>query len=325
MSATDAIPAALRTIATERQGLEALEAALRQPELAGRFSAAVAAIAAATGRVIVTGMGKSGHVGRKIAATFASTGTRSHFVHPAEASHGDLGMVGQDDVILALSWSGEAKELADMIAYSRRFKVTLIAVTAGADSALGRAADIPLVLPKAREACPNGQAPTTSTIMQMAIGDALAVSLLERHGFSADDFRIFHPGGKLGAQLLKVEALMHRGEALPIAPEGTVLADAIPLMSAKGFGLLIAVDAGGRLAGIVTDGDLRRHMGPDLPARKLSDIMTRGPRTVSDQALVSEALETLNSLKITKLVVVDEERRPAGLLDIQDVLRAGVV
>jgi arabinose-5-phosphate isomerase len=317
--------AALRTVATERIGLEALEEALRGPELAGRFTAAVSAIAAARGRVIVTGMGKSGHVGRKIAATFASTGTRAHFVHPAEASHGDLGMVGQDDVILALSWSGEAKELADMIAYSRRFRVPLVAVTAGADSALGRAADIPLVLPRAKEACPNGQAPTTSTIMQMAIGDALAVALLERHGFSADDFHIFHPGGKLGAQLLKVEALMHRGEALPIAAHDAVLAEAIPLMSARGFGLLIAVDPEGRLAGIVTDGDLRRNMGPELPGRRLHEIMSRNPRTVSDQALVSEALEMLNSLKITKLVVVDSESRPAGLLDIQDVLRAGVV
>ncbi|MGL4242515.1 MAG: KpsF/GutQ family sugar-phosphate isomerase [Beijerinckiaceae bacterium] len=325
MSARDDLAAAIGTIATERRGLEALEAALAAPELAGRFAAAVAAIAAARGRVIVTGMGKSGHVGRKIAATFASTGTPAYFVHPAEASHGDLGMVGQDDVIVALSWSGEAKELADIIAYSRRVKVTLIAITAGAESALGRAADIPLVLPKAAEACPNGQAPTTSTIMQMAIGDALAVTLLERHGFSADEFRNFHPGGKLGAQLLKVEALMHRGDALPIARDDAILADAIPQMSAKGFGMLIAVDAAGRLSGIVTDGDLRRNMGPDLPGRRLADIMTRKPRTISDQALVSEALETLNSLKITKLVVLGDGGRPAGLLDIQDVLRAGVV
>jgi arabinose-5-phosphate isomerase len=273
----------------------------------------------------VTGMGKSGHVARKIAATFASTGTPAYFVHPAEASHGDLGMVGQDDVIVALSWSGEAKELADIIAYSRRFRVTLVAVTAGAESALGRAADIPLVLPRAREACPNGQAPTTSTVMQMAIGDALAVTLLERHGFSSDDFRNFHPGGKLGAQLLKVEALMHRGDDLPLAREDAVLSSVIPLMSAKGFGLLIVTDREGRLSGIVTDGDLRRHMGPDLPSRTLSAIMTANPRTIADQALVSEALEVLNSYKITKLVVCDASRRPMGLLDIQDVLRAGVV
>jgi arabinose-5-phosphate isomerase len=325
MTVSDPLAAAIRTVAAEREGLAALEAAFAGGDLGPRFAEAVAAIEKAKGRVIVTGMGKSGHVGRKIAATLASTGTPAHFVHPAEASHGDLGMVGQDDVILALSWSGEAKELADIIAYSRRFRVTLVAVTAGADSALGRAADIPLVLPRAREACPNGQAPTTSTIMQMAIGDALAVTLLERHGFSADDFRIFHPGGKLGAQLLKVEALMHRGDLLPIAAESAVVADAIAVMSQKGFGMPIVVDGDGRLAGIVTDGDLRRHLGPELPSRRLAEIMTRAPRTVSDQALVTEALETLNSLKITKLVVVDGERRPAGLLDIQDVLRAGVV
>ncbi|MGL5114891.1 MAG: KpsF/GutQ family sugar-phosphate isomerase [Beijerinckiaceae bacterium] len=319
---------ALATLRAEREGLEQLEAAMAETpaanNLAARFEQAVAAVAACRGRVVVTGMGKSGHVGRKIAATFASTGTPAHFVHPAEASHGDLGMISTDDVVLALSWSGEAKELADIIVYTRRFKVTLIAVTANSEGALGREADIPLVLPKAREACPNGQAPTTSTVMQMAIGDALAMALLERHGFSAEDFRIFHPGGKLGAQLLTVEMLMHRGEALPLSSEDSVLADAIPLMSEKGFGMLIAVDAAGALAGIVTDGDLRRHMSAALPGRRLSEIMSRTPRTVSGNALATEALETLNALKITKLVVVDEKRRPIGLLDIQDVLRQGV-
>jgi arabinose-5-phosphate isomerase len=323
-----ALATAIRTIETERTGLDELARALvasgRPTPLGENVARAVSVIAAAKGRVIVTGMGKSGHVARKIAATFASTGTPAYFVHPAEASHGDLGMVGQDDVIIALSWSGEAKELADIIAYSRRFRVTLIAVTSGADSALGRQADIPLVLPRSKEACPNGQAPTTSTIMQMAIGDALAVALLETHGFSADDFRNFHPGGKLGAQLLKVDALMHRGAALPIAPETAVLSDMIPLMSEKGFGMLIAIDAAGKLAGIVTDGDLRRKMGPDLPGRILSEIMSRTPRTISADALAGEALEALNSLKITKLVVVDADGRPAGLLDIQDVLRQGV-
>jgi arabinose-5-phosphate isomerase len=319
---------ALATLRAEREGLEILEAAMREEpadgNLAGRFEAAVAAVAACRGRVVVTGMGKSGHVGRKIAATFASTGTPAHFVHPAEASHGDLGMISAEDVVLALSWSGEARELADIIAYTRRFKVTLVAVTANLESALGRQADIPLVLPRAREACPNGQAPTTSTIMQMAIGDALAIALLERHGFSAEDFRIFHPGGKLGAQLLTVGALMHRGESLPVITEAAVLADAIPLMSGKGFGLLIAVDATGGLSGIVTDGDLRRHMSPALPGMRLSEIMSRSPRTVSADALATEALEMLNTLKITKLVVTDEERQPIGLLDIQEVLRRGV-
>jgi arabinose-5-phosphate isomerase len=325
--ATD-IAAAVRVIDTERRGLEELAAALladgKPTALGLDFARAIAAIAAAKGRIIVTGMGKSGHVARKIAATFASTGTPAYFVHPAEASHGDLGMVGQDDVIVALSWSGEAKELADIIAYSRRFKVTLIAITAGAESALGRQADIPLVLPKSKEACPNGQAPTTSTIMQMAMGDALAVTLLERHGFSADDFRIFHPGGKLGAQLLKVEALMHRGDALPVAPASAILADVIPLMSAKGFGMLIAVDGAGRLSGIVTDGDLRRKMAADLPTKRLDEIMTQAPRTIASGTLATEALEVLNRFKITKLVVVDGEGKPEGLLDIQDVLRQGV-
>jgi len=325
MTDEQAIEAALRTIRAERDGLDALAAAIEdQNGLGARFAEAAGLIGRAKGRVIVTGMGKSGHIGRKIAATFASTGTPAYFVHPAEASHGDLGMVGQDDVILALSWSGEAKELADIIAYSRRFKVALIAITARAESALGRQADIPLILPSAREACPNVQAPTTSTAMQMALGDALAVALLERHGFSADDFRIFHPGGKLGAQLLKVDALMHRGEALPIAAATATVAETVALMSAKGFGLLIAVDAAGRLSGIVSDGDLRRHMGPELPSRRLSEIMTRAPRTIRAQALATEALEVLNSFNITKLVVVDGEGRPAGLLDIQDALRQGV-
>jgi arabinose-5-phosphate isomerase len=285
----------------------------------------VALIEKARGRVIVTGMGKSGHVGRKIASTLASTGTPAHFVHPAEASHGDLGMVGQDDVILALSWSGEARELADIIAYSRRFRVPLIAITSAGESALGRQADVALVLPKATEACPNGLAPTTSTTLQIVMGDALAVALLEGKGFSADDFRVYHPGGKLGAQLTFVRAIMHKGEMLPLAPESAVLADMLPLMTAKGFGVLIAVDASGKLAGIVTDGDLRRRMAPDLPAARLSAIMTRNPRTIGEDALAAEALEVLNSRKITSLVVVSGAGAPVGLVHMQDLLRLGVV
>jgi arabinose-5-phosphate isomerase len=325
MSSSSAVAAALRTVATEREGLALLEAAFaaRAGGLADAFAAAVTAIEKATGRVIVTGMGKSGHVARKIAATLASTGTPAHFVHPAEASHGDLGMVGQDDVILALSWSGEAKELADVIAYSRRFRVPLIAVTSGPKSALGRQADVVLALPKAREACPNGLAPTTSTTLQMVIGDALAVALLEGKGFSADDFRVFHPGGKLGAQLMRVKHVMHQGEALPLVPETAVLSDVLSLMTAKGFGVLIAQDGTGKLAGIVTDGDLRRRMGPDLPASRLSSIMTRGPKTIGEDALAAEAMEALNSRKITSLVVV-ADGRPVGLVHIQDLLRLGV-
>jgi arabinose-5-phosphate isomerase len=322
------IDAALRTIETERRGLEALGqamAAKAAPDgLGPRFAEAARVLAAAKGRVIVTGMGKSGHVARKIAATFASTGTPAYFVHPAEASHGDLGMVGQDDVIIALSWSGEAKELADIIAYSRRFKVTLIAITSGADSALGRQADIPLVLPKAQEACPNGLAPTTSTTMQIVMGDALAVALLEGRGFSAEDFRVYHPGGKLGAQLTYVRTIMHPRGELPLAPIGQTLADAIPVMSARGFGTLIVEAADGSLAGIVTDGDLRRHMSPQLPSRSVESIMTANPRTIGENALAAEALEVLNSRKITTLVVVDAHKKPVGLVHIQDLLRLGV-
>ncbi len=329
MTETTSIATAIRTIETERKGLEALGNAMLsrdgQSDLGQRFAQAVAVLAAARGRVIVTGMGKSGHVARKIAATFASTGTPAYFVHPAEASHGDLGMVGQDDVIIALSWSGEAKELADIIAYSRRFKVTLIAITSGADSALGRQADIPLVLPKAQEACPNGLAPTTSTTMQIVMGDALAVALLEGRGFSAEDFRVYHPGGKLGAQLTFVRTIMHPREKLPLVPLGAILSDAIPVMSTSGFGTLIVEAADGTLAGIVTDGDLRRHMSADLPSRPVEQVMTKSPRTIGESALAAEALEVLNSRKITMLVVVDGANRPVGLVHIQDLLRLGVV
>lgn len=332
MKNTDTLSAhasAARTIGIELAGIAALHQAFSGPfaetELATQFARAVAVIAATKGRVIVSGMGKSGHVGRKIAATFASTGTPAYFVHPAEASHGDLGMVTQDDVILALSWSGEAKELADIIAYSRRFKVCLIAVTANPGSALGRAADIPLVLPNATEACPNGQAPTTSTTMQMVMGDALAVALLEAHGFSADDFRRYHPGGKLGAQLMFVSGVMHAGDTLPIVATGSTLADCIPTMSAKGFGALIVTNRDGTLAGIVTDGDLRRHMGPDLAARTVDAVMTRDPRTIRETALAAEALEVINSRKITALVVLDDARMPIGLVHIQDLLRLGIM
>jgi arabinose-5-phosphate isomerase len=325
-TSSPALVSALSTVTTERDGLTMLADALASGgALASAFDKSVAAIASAKGRVIVTGMGKSGHVGRKIAATFASTGTPAHFVHPAEASHGDLGMVAQDDVIIALSWSGEAKELADIIAYSRRFKVPLVAITSSATSALGRQADHVLLLPKAAEACPNGQAPTTSTTMQLAIGDALAIALLETHGFSADDFRTYHPGGKLGAQLMLVKQLMQSGDALPIVRGEMTVAEAIPVMSAKGFGVMIVQETDGRLAGIVTDGDLRRHLSADLPTQRVSSIMTAKPRTIRETALAAEALEVLNTAKITALMVVDSQGRVAGLIHMQDLLRAGVM
>ncbi|AMJ61751.1 KpsF/GutQ family protein [Bosea sp. PAMC 26642] len=315
---------ALHTIATERTGLDILHAALADG-LGEPFAAAVEMIRAATGRVIVSGMGKSGHVGRKIAATLASTGTPAHFVHPAEASHGDLGMVQPDDVVVALSWSGETAELAALVAHTRRFRVGLIGMTANADSALGREADVALVLPKAPEACPNGLAPTTSTTMQMALGDALAVALLEARGFSPQDFFVYHPGGKLGAQLKTVASIMHRDEALPRIGLDALVADVVAMISAKGFGCAIVVDLDGRLAGVVTDGDLRRKLtSAVVTAQRARDVMTPNPRRIAPDALAVEALEMVNRLRITALIVADEEDRPVGLVHVHDLLTLGV-
>jgi arabinose-5-phosphate isomerase len=321
-SADQAIASALRTLETERDGLAVLMEAIGNG-LGEPFAAAVERIAAAKGRVIVSGMGKSGHVARKITATFASTGTPAHYVHPAEASHGDLGMIQPEDVILALSWSGETTELADLIAYAKRFRVLLVAITSNAASTLGRQADICLALPKASEACPNGLAPTTSTTMQLALGDALAVALLERRGFTAEHFRVFHPGGKLGAQLRLVRDVMHTGERLPIVPLGTRMDAAIAEISQKGFGCVIVTRPDGTLAGIVTDGDLRRHLRPDLNSLLVDEIMTRSPRTVAPDALVATALEIQETAKITALVVA-EGPRPVGLVHYLDLLRVGV-
>jgi arabinose-5-phosphate isomerase len=318
---SDAIASALRTLGAEREGLEALSAALAG-ELGEAFERAVALIAAVRGRVIVTGMGKSGHVGRKIAATLASTGTPAYFVHPAEASHGDLGMIQTDDAVLALSWSGETAELADLVSYSRRFRIALVAVTAEVSSTLAREADVTLVLPKAREACPNRLAPTTSTTLQIVLGDALAIALLEARGFSATDFRVFHPGGRLGAQLRQVRDVMHIGAELPLVALDASLAEATAVISQKGFGSVFVVDADGVLAGIVTDGDLRRNA--DLShASPAAAIMTRKPHVVAANALLAEALEMMQAAKITMLVVV-EEGRPVGLVHLLDLLRRGV-
>jgi arabinose-5-phosphate isomerase len=320
-AADPVLGSALRTVATERGGLDALADALAGP-LSAPFAAAVAAIGQATGRVIVTGMGKSGHVGRKIAATLASTGTAAYFVHPAEASHGDLGMIQRDDVIVALSWSGESVELADIVSYARRFRVTLVGVTSKADSALGRGASICLALPRALEACPNGLAPTTSTTMQLVLGDALAVALLEAKGFGATDFLVFHPGGKLGAQLKQVASIMHVGSALPIARVGSPAGDAIREMSAKGFGCVLVLDDEGLLAGIITDGDLRRHLSPTLADDPVEAVMTSGPRTISPDTLIASALEIIETRRITALIVA-EGRRPVGLVHVMDLLRVG--
>ena len=317
-----ALASALRTLSVEAAGLAALEASLANG-LGGPFTAAVALLKKVRGRVIVTGMGKSGHVGRKIAATLASTGTPAFFVHPGEASHGDLGMVTAGDAILALSWSGETVELRDLVAFSRRFGVGLVAITSAGESALGKAADVVLHLPRAEEACPNGLAPTTSTLMQLAIGDALAIALLEERGFTAADFRVFHPGGKLGAVLAQVRDVMHRGEALPLRPRGTPMSEVLIEMTAKGFGCCGIIEADGLLAGIVTDGDLRRHMKADLLALPVEAVMTRGPKTARTDQLASEVLDLMNRSKITALFAV-EDGRPVGILHVHDLLRAGV-
>ncbi|WP_230531412.1 KpsF/GutQ family sugar-phosphate isomerase [Microvirga roseola] len=316
-----AVSSALRTLATERDGLTILMDAIGNG-LGALFTAAVETIAASQGRVIVTGIGKSGHIARKIVATLASTGTPAHYVHPAEASHGDLGMVQAEDVIVALSWSGETAELADIIGYSRRFRVPLIALTSNASSSLGHAADICLALPKANEACPNGLAPTTSTTMQLALGDALAIALLEKRGFTAEHFRVFHPGGKLGARLKLVRDIMHKNERLPIVGIEARMDEAIEEIGRKGFGSVIVAHPDGTLAGIVTDGDLRRNLRPDLGTLPVSAIMTKTPRTIAPDDLVATALEIQETSKITALIVVENDR-PVGLVHYLDLLRAG--
>jgi arabinose-5-phosphate isomerase len=315
------VQSALRTLEAGAGGINAVAAAIHNG-LEAPFIAAVDLIRGAKGRVIVTGMGKSGHVARKIAATLASTGTPAFFVHPGEASHGDLGMITADDVIMALSWSGETSELKDLIDYSRRFRIGLVAMTADRDSTLGKASDVALVLPQAREACPHNLAPTTSSLMQLALGDALAIALLESRSFTAVDFGLLHPGGRLGTLLKFTRDLMHSGESLPLVPLGTKMSGAVPDMSEKGFGCIGITDRGGNLVGIVTDGDLRRHMRSDLLDARVDDIMTRNPKTVRPDQLVSEALEMLNSTKITALFVVDAGR-PVGIVHIHDLLRAG--
>ncbi len=321
--AADALASAMRTIETERKGLASLEAAL-SGSLAAPFSAAVERIYGISGRVIVTGVGKSGHIGSKMAATFASTGTPAFFVHPVEANHGDLGMITRDDVIIAMSWSGESTELKGIIAYSRRFRIPLIAMTAGETSTLAREADILLLMPKEQEACPHGLAPTTSTMMQLALGDALAIALLESRGFTAQDFRTFHPGGKLGASLTHVGDIMHKGDRIPLVASGTALTEAVMVLSKKRFGCVGVTDADGRLCGIVTEGDLARNLARPLAELLVDDIMTRTPKTIKASALATSAAALLNEMGITALIVIDDERRPTGIVHFHDFLRVGV-
>ena len=316
--AFDAAAVGRRVLAAEARALDGMGQGLGKD-----FARVVDLLAATRGRIVCTGVGKSGHVGRKIAATLASTGTPALFVHATEASHGDLGMIGPEDAVLALSKSGETRELADVIAYAKRFGVPLVAITAVKDSALGRAADVLLAIPDAPEAAQNVDAPTTSTTLQMALGDALAVALLERRGFTPTDFRQFHPGGKLGAALKTVAEVMHGGAELPLAPVSASMPDTLLVMTEKRFGCAGVVDDQGRLAGIITDGDLRRHMG-ELMGHRAGEVMTPAPQTVAPSMLAGEALHIMNERRITVLFVVQDER-PVGILHVHDLLRAGVV
>lgn len=317
------LAAAYRTLDLGKRGLEALKAGLADG-LAQSFSQAVALMKVCEGRVIVSGMGKSGHVGQKIAATLASTGTPASFVHPAEASHGDLGMITPRDVILALSWSGETVELKNLIAYSRRFQVPLVAITSRKDSALGKAADVVLKLPQVSEACPHGLAPTTSTLVQLALGDCLAMALLDARGFTAQDFKVLHPGGQLGANLKLVGDIMHTGERLPLAGPDDPMSDVLVVMTAKSFGCVGIVSEAGELVGIITDGDLRRNMAPGLLDQPAGAVMTRSPKTVPPQLLASAALHLMNTPPAITALFVVEGKIPVGIIHVHDLLRIGV-
>lgn len=316
-----AIEAGRATIEREIEGLQAVSRGLD-----AQFEQAVALVAATAGRLIVTGMGKSGHVARKIAATLASTGTPAYFVHPGEASHGDLGMITKQDAILMLSNSGETRELEDMVAYAKRFGIPVIALVRRSGSMLVAAADIAVVLPDVPEASPTG-APTTSTVMMMAWGDALAMALLERRGFTKEHFKTFHPGGKLGRQLLKVKDMMHAQEVLPLVRREERMREVLLVMTARSFGCAGVVDDAGLLVGIITDGDLRRHADGALLEQAASDVMTANPKTITPEKFAQEALLAMNEKAITSLFVVETEavRRPVGIVHIHDLLRAGIV
>ncbi|MGL6210397.1 MAG: KpsF/GutQ family sugar-phosphate isomerase [Paracoccaceae bacterium] len=316
-STTDLLATGRLVVTREAEALGVLADALN-----GTFTAAAGLILAAKGRVIVTGMGKSGHIARKIAATFASTGTPAQFVHPAEASHGDLGMVMRGDVVLMLSNSGETTELADIIAHTRRFNIPLIGVAAKADSTLLRQSDVAILLPPVPEACGTGIVPTTSTTMTLALGDALAVALMEHREFTPDHFRIFHPGGKLGARLLKVRDLMHSD--LPLVPPDRAMSETLLVMTQKGFGVVGVTGPEGHLDGIITDGDLRRHMD-GLLSLTAEQVMTRNPRTIGPDALAETAVAMMSDKNITCLFVTPEGSQQAvGIIKIQDCLRAGI-
>jgi arabinose-5-phosphate isomerase len=316
-SSTDPLATGRRVVRREAEALERLAGSLDDS-----FGRAVALLMQAEGRVIVSGMGKSGHVARKIAATFASTGTPAHFVHPAEASHGDLGMVAQGDVLLVLSNSGETPELADLLAHAKRFSIPMIAISSRPGSTVMRQATVGLLLPEVPEACEKGIVPTTSTTMTLALGDALAIALMEHRAFTPEHFRMFHPGGKLGARLLKVRDLMHADP--PLVPETLAMGEVLVEITRRGFGVVGVTDAAGDLSGIITDGDLRRHL-EGLMLHRAGEVMTRDPRTIGPDALAGEALALMNDRKITCLLVTEPgSRRPIGILHVHDCLRAGV-
>ena len=303
--------------------LESRALARLADSLTDSFVHATELLAAVRGRIVVSGMGKSGHIANKIAATFASTGAPAFFVHPAEASHGDLGMITEADALLALSNSGETPELSDLVNYAKRFEIPLVAIVGKAESTLGEAATVALAVPDEPEAGTLGLAPTTSTTMMLALGDALAVALLERKGLTAEDFKLFHPGGKLGQRLIRVADIMHTDDAVPLVDVEALMSEALIEITAKRFGCVGAIDADGALVGIVTDGDLRRHMKPELLQVPVRDVMTTAPQTIHASALGAEAVHTMNERKITSLFVVDAHR-PVGIVHIHDCLRAGL-
>ncbi len=315
----DDVAVARKTLELEANGLRALSDSLDD-----RFSQALDILSEVSGRVVITGMGKSGHIGRKMAATFASTGTPSQYVHPGEASHGDLGMITEADAVIALSNSGETSELSDLLQHCRRFSIPLIAITSRAGSTLDTFATVGLILPNVPEADTMGLAPTTSTTMSLALGDALAVALLNRKGFTASDFKTLHPGGKLGRQLLRIRDIMHSGDEVPVVPEAATMAEVVVEMTRKRFGCVGVLDAAGALIGVVTDGDLSRHMSDTVLGQPVTAIMTRNPISTRPESLAMEVLGDMNARKIGAVFVV-EDRKPVGILHLHDVLRAGIV
>lgn len=314
---------ALKTLDIEMQALATLRAALQRPDLGDAVEKAINAFASTRGRIVVTGMGKSGHIARKIAATMRSTGTSALFLHPGEASHGDLGVIGRDDVVLAITWSGETKELNDIFHYCRHYGVELIVATAHPDSTAGRAADICLQLPVVREACPNELAPTSSTTLQLVLGDALAVALIEARGFTPSDFRVFHPGGRLGAQLATVQEIMGIGDAIPRVHRNATLVNATLEMSRKRYGCTAVVDENDMLVGVFTDGDLRRCIVVNNLSDTIGDHMSTDPVTVPPNVLLPEALRLMNENAVSVLFVVDAGKL-IGVVHMHDIVGVGI-